>query len=792
MAPSTERRHGGRGSRGWRGWRPWRSLLGKSLIAALAPFVVVLVVVAVGGLLAVDRVAEEMVKRRDSELARVTAGRLADRLAALPEPLEELAGAPQLRDGGAGSIRSLLASARGGQLQSFDIGLLAYDAEGVVVATDPPWLALLPQWLQFPDRSQLRVVAGERRAALSSVFRDPFTGVDFIVVTVPVLVRGELAAVLAGGISLDAPLLAAVAELRTGSSGSAFLVDEGGRVIYHRDPALVGQPLTELASVRAAVDGQTGAAVGPGSQGEKTISGFAPVVGTGWGVVTEESWDEVVAPIRRTGRIALLVLALGGALSGMLLWVVVRRMLRPLERLAEGADRIAAGDLAHRVDTDTDEELAALGGRFNAMADALADSYASLERRVEERTAENRRLYEEAAQRGEELRELNQRALAVADVAQQIGSLTRLDALLPAVGERLREAFGYTAVEVYLADDESGDLVAGSPAGPVAEGEPPAQRRYAPGEGAVGRAAAAGECVVIDDLRAEPAGATTPGDGSRSELAVPIGAGALVVGVLDIRSPQPAAFDDADRFTAETFADQLAVAIENARLFEQSQDLAVLEERNRFAREIHDTLAQGLTAIVLQMEAMEDALADDPEAALAHLNRARDLARECLQDARRSVWNLLPEHMVANSLDEALDRELARFLASGPEAARLVVSGRPRALSRDAQTALLRIGQEALTNVRKHAGASSVEVEVAYLPGEVRLRVRDDGRGFAPGAAVGVGADAGGRREDPRREDGGGFGLGGMRQRARQLFGSVEVGPGEGGGTLVEAVIPAS
>ena len=466
MAPSTERRHGGRGSRGWRGWRPWRSLLGKSLIAALAPFVVVLVVVAVGGLLAVDRVAEEVVKRRDSELARVTAGCLADRLAALPEPLEELAGAPQLRDGGAGSIRSLLAGARGGQLQSFDIGLLAYDAEGVVVATDPPWLALLPQWLQFPDRSQLRVVAGERRAALSSVFRDPFTGVDFIVVAVPVLVRGELAAVLAGGISLDAPLLAAVAELRTGSSGSAFLVDEGGRVIYHRDPALVGQPLTELASVRAAVDGQTGAAVGPGSQGEKTISGFAPVVGTGWGVVTEESWDEVVAPIRRTGRIALLVLALGGALSGMLLWVVVRRMLRPLERLAEGADRIAAGDLAHRVDTDTDEELAALGGRFNAMADALADSYASLERRVEERTAENRRLYEEAAQRGEELRELNQRALAVADVAQQIGSLTRLDALLPAVGERLREAFGYTAVEVYLADDESGDLVAGSPRRP--------------------------------------------------------------------------------------------------------------------------------------------------------------------------------------------------------------------------------------------------------------------------------------------------------------------------------------
>jgi nitrate/nitrite-specific signal transduction histidine kinase len=737
------------------------------------------VVVAVGGLLAVDRVAEEVVERRDSELARVSAGRLADRLASLPEPLEDLARAAPLRGGSESAIQPLLAGARGGQLESFDIGLLAYDTEGVVVASDPPWLALLPQWLQFPDRSQLRVVTGERRAALSSVFRDPFTGVDFVVVAVPVVAAGgEIAAVLAGGISLDAPLLAAVAELRAGSSGSAFLVDEGGWVIYHRDPALVGQLLTELPSVQAAVEGRTGAAVGAGSQGERTISGFAPVTGTGWGVVTEESWDEVVAPIRRTVRIALLVLALGGALSGVLLWVVVRRMLRPLDRLAEGADRIAAGDLAHRVDTDTDEELAALGGRFNAMADTLADSYASLERRVEERTAENRRLYEEAAQRGEELRELNQRALAVADVAQQVGSLTRLDALLPAVEERLRDAFGYTAVDVYLTDEESGDLVTGA-------GEPSAERRYAPGAGAVGRAAATGECIVIDDLRAEPSGAAAGDDGSRSELAVPIGAGSLVVGVLDIRSTRPAAFDDADRFTAETFADQLAVAIENARLFEQTQDLAVLEERNRFAREIHDTIAQGLIAIVLQMEAMEDALGDDPEAALAHLNRARDLARECLQDARRSVWNLLPEHMVANSLDEALDREIARFLESGPEDARLVVSGRPRALSREAQTALLRIGQEALTNVRKHAGASSVEVEVAYLPGEVRLRVRDNGRGVALDPASGNG-------ERGPRGDGGGFGLGGMRQRARQLFGSVEVGPGESGGTVVEAVIPAS
>jgi signal transduction histidine kinase len=401
------------------------------------------------------------------------------------------------------------------------------------------------------------------------------------------------------------------------------------------------------------------------------------------------------------------------------------------------------------------------------MAGALEESYAHLEERVRERTAENQRLYEEAAERAQELAELNRRAIAVAGVAQEVGTLTRLDALLPAVSRRLRDAFGYSAVVVYLLDDATDELV---PQGAAAEHTP----RRLLGDGAVGRAAEEAATMIVADLRTEAPDEALDG----SEIAVPIQVGDLVVGALDIRSPEPNAFDEADRFTVETFADQLAVAIENARLFEQTSDLAILEERNRFAREIHDTIAQGLTGIVLQLEATEQTLAADPEGAIDHLERARALARECLQDARRSVWNLLPDRLVENSLDEALDQEVARFSASGPEDGRLVVTGRPRALRRDVQSALLRIGQEAMTNARKHAEATHVSVEVAYLPGAVRLRVTDDGRGL----------DAS-RNGD--REEGSGFGLAGMEQRVQQLFGTLDVRPAEGRGTVVEATIPA-
>jgi len=755
--------------------RPWRSLLGKSLLAVLAPLVLVLILGGIAGVNAVDRTAREVVTQRDAELARVAAARLSDRFATQVVPLLDAATdsvftPPDPRR--AFTLEVALANARRGRLAAFDLGAFVYTPDGVVVASDPPWLAKMPQWLDYPDRSQLRAVRSDLGPTASTVFSDPVTGVDFVMIAVPVLDReGELEAILVGGVSLAAPMIRDIAELRAGSTGSAYLVDEHGSVIFHRNPELIGRSLLGQPAVSAAIRGGAGAIVGEGSDGETTVSGFAPVPGTAWGVITEERWDTVIGPIRQVGRLALVGVVLGGVLAMLFLVLVMRRLLMPLGRLAEGADQIAAGELSHRVDTDVDDELRPLAERFNAMAATLQESYATLERRVEERTAENRQLYEEAAERAEELGELNRRAMAVAGVAQEVGALRDLDSLVASVGGLLRDTFGYSAADVYLLDDATDELV-----GTAASDGGDAGRRFAQGEGAVGRAAESRAPIIINELSRE---AADPLDTtSRSELAVPIRSGNLLVGVLDIRSPEPAAFSDADRFTAETFADQLGIAIENSNLFEQTRDLAVIEERNRFAREVHDTIAQGLTAIVLQLEALEQAMDDDPAAALEHLTRARDIAREALQDARRSVWNLLPERLAENSLDEALDREVSRFSESGPEQAHLAVVGRPRALRREVQTAVLRIGQEALMNARKHARASTVNVELAYLPGLLRLTVSDDGRGLHAAEA--------------EHEPGSGFGIRGMQQRARQLFGSLDVRPrDEGSGTIVEAIIPA-
>lgn len=218
---------------------------------------------------------------------------------------------------------------------------------------------------------------------------------------------------------------------------------------------------------------------------------------------------------------------------------------------------------------------------------------------------------------------------------------------------------------------------------------------------------------------------------------------------------------------------------ERKRAEETMRDLAVLEERNRIAREIHDTLAQGFTGVVVQLEAVEQAMEESPAEVSGHLGRAKSLARESLNEARRSVRALVPGALQQRSLDAVLKDEILRFEASGSEKASLRLSGEKQDLPSNIQAALLRICQESLANVRRHARATEVNVELGADREMAWLLVEDDGVGFDPDAV--------------KASDGaGGFGLIAMEQRARLLRGSLRVTGRQDQGTRVEARIPTS
>jgi signal transduction histidine kinase len=209
-----------------------------------------------------------------------------------------------------------------------------------------------------------------------------------------------------------------------------------------------------------------------------------------------------------------------------------------------------------------------------------------------------------------------------------------------------------------------------------------------------------------------------------------------------------------------------------AELAEVSRQAGTLAERQRLAGEIHDTLAQGLTSIVMLLQAAETEIGSDPREARRHVGLATQTAREGLAEARAMVAALTPTHLDSGPLHEALGRLTDRIRAELGISARFQVCGEARPLSPTAEVVLLRASQEALANVRKHAHARDVCVVLSYGESAVRLDVRDDGAGF-----------------DPDRVNGG-YGLRGMRSRIVQVGGSLLVRAQPGEGTLLSVEVP--
>jgi signal transduction histidine kinase len=241
---------------------------------------------------------------------------------------------------------------------------------------------------------------------------------------------------------------------------------------------------------------------------------------------------------------------------------------------------------------------------------------------------------------------------------------------------------------------------------------------------------------------------------------------------------------------------KLAAAMEenaglHAQLLVQAREAGILDERQRLAGEIHDVLAQGLTGIVTQLEAADQAAAQISERPDSerrdsgrpvdwrwHLDAAKKLARDSLAEARRSVQALRPQQLDSAALPDALRETVDDWTAHHGVAAELITTGTPRSLLPEIEATLLRTAQEALTNVARHASAHRVALTLSYMEDLVTLDVRDDGAGFDPAAP-------------PEQAYEGGYGLTAMRDRVHRVAGTLEIESEPGAGTAVSACVPA-
>jgi PAS domain S-box-containing protein len=204
---------------------------------------------------------------------------------------------------------------------------------------------------------------------------------------------------------------------------------------------------------------------------------------------------------------------------------------------------------------------------------------------------------------------------------------------------------------------------------------------------------------------------------------------------------------------------------------QRRQQKAILAERNRMAHELHDSLAQGLTAIKLQLEAAEDALSASEGDARHNVTRAKEIAANSLAEAKRAIRALRLLALQDGGLAPALQRLVDTAVEGTDVTARFVVHGAVSPLPEETETELYRIGQEAFTNAIRHAGAAVIEIELTYSDTGVELRVRDDGQGF----------------DIQAQHDG--FGLSGMQVRAERIHGSLSLRSASGAGTEVAVAI---
>jgi signal transduction histidine kinase len=286
----------------------------------------------------------------------------------------------------------------------------------------------------------------------------------------------------------------------------------------------------------------------------------------------------------------------------------------------------------------------------------------------------------------------------------------------------------------------------------------------------------AGKHCLMEDIRCVPPFPLADrliAIGIVTVLLVPMLLAGRLEGAIAIRFTHRRTFRAGEIELARTLANQAVLALQLTALAVMNRDAAVLAERNRLARDIHDTLAQGFAGVIVQLDAAEDAksrgLAADAE---EHLRRAGTLAKENLREARRSVQALRPHALEKSELSEALHTVFAKMTAGTRLQTQLILRGGLRPLPPDWEDNLLLIAQEALTNALRHSQAAKFVAQLAFDADAVRLELCDDGCGF-----------------DPARRNAG-FGLLGIRERAEQMGGHATIHSASGEGAAISIAVP--
>ena len=402
------------------------------------------------------------------------------------------------------------------------------------------------------------------------------------------------------------------------------------------------------------------------------------------------------------------------------------------------------------------------------MEENLSSSERILEERFERRTQELETLLDTVRRGADQFR-------AISELAQSVTSILDVDVLLGQTARLIRDTFGYYHVHIGLIEGEMLSLPASAGVWKdEAECHLCATLHLKADQDAICSIVAfGGQTMLVPDISQEPR-YLHPSGAIGSGVVVPLTVKGQVIGLLDVEHAEPNAFDESDVAVLQLLANQVAVAIENARLYRQAQSLAALQERQKLARELHDSVSQALYGIGLGARtALKLAESDSTEKRelVQPLEYILSLATTGMAEMRALIFELRPESLENEGLVAALEKQVLVLQARYQLSVSTAFPDEP-ALPLIHKETLYRIAQEALHNVVKHARATEVDVRLFVDSGETVLEIKDNGIGF-----------------DPQGSFPGHLGLQSMRERITSVGGRLTMESTPGHHTMVRATL---
>ena len=545
---------------------------------------------------------------------------------------------------------------------------------------------------------------------------------------------------------------------------NVFILDGNHQVIYSSDLSEIGNDLsgesyfqdllqTDSLSGRFKIDG------------EDILASYVLMLDlpeySVWGMLKEQSWSEIMRPTLPYQRLLLALLALGVIVPVLVTAYGVRHITNPIQKLIHASEQVTAGQFAHRIQVKTGDEIETLADQFNLMSVKLDESYASLEKKVADRTHELATLNAIIAHVSSSLN-LNE---LMADALERIMELTGMEY---GIAYRIVTGEGEAAHREIDEEDAYLRVMAfrGMPPTFADLGDKLPLRQSA--SGVAGRL---GEPVIW-------ALAELPTDSALKErlvtlgveqvIAIPLMAKGRLIGSLNLSTNHSRIYPPEQIALLKTIGQQIGVAVENARLYEQAKQSAIAAERSRLARELHDAVTQTLFSANLIADVIPRIWKRDPEEGMQNLEELRQLTRGALAEMRTLLLEMRPESLERADIKSLLTQLTDAFIGRVRVPVSLDIQGDCE-LTHEVKMVFYRVAQEALNNIAKHSGARQVEVHMECQPGQMHLLIKDDGLGFDP---VEISPDH--------------LGIAIMRERANSIEAILKIDSQVGEGTTIE------